>query len=371
MAIFTVTIAQTASPNHYAVAVEKQSFDGQYTPASVIVTLSVALALYNSLEMILLISMTFKRWRGLYFWSLTLCNFGVFAYTTGMMLGFFDLCILWLSKTWLDVGWVCMIVCQSLVLYSRLGLILDNVKILMGVKWMIVVNSLILLIPTVILDFGSTYSGLPSFSEAYYYMEHIQMTGVTLQELIISSLYLWKTTNLLKVISKANSRSMIWQLLTINIIIICMDVALIILEYKHLQLYQESIKAFVYSVKLKLELNILSRLVNLVHGDGINRSMTLDMIDPTTLSGHARSEIRAEVVGHERVVASLASDEKVSGRQLEAGQATSHRYGAPLSIPSGDSDQISPVLSRESNWTTRTNRRVSDDLYADALRNLK
>ncbi len=225
MAVVTVTVAQTESPNHYAVAVEKQSFDGRYTPSSIIVTLSVALALYNSLEMILLISLTFKRRRGLYFWSLALCNFGVFAYTTGMMLGFFELCILWLSKSWLDVGWVCMIVCQSLVLYSRLGLILDNVKILMGVKWMIVVNSLIFLVPTVILDFGSTYSGLPSFSEAYYYMEHIQMTGVTLQELIISSLYLWKTTSLLKVISRANSRSMIWQLFTINIIIICMDVS--------------------------------------------------------------------------------------------------------------------------------------------------
>ncbi len=140
-------------------------------------------------------------------------------------------------------------------------------------------------------------------------------------------------------------------------------VALIILEYKHLQLYQESIKAFVYSVKLKLEWNILSKLVNLVHGDGINRSMTLDIIDPTTLSGQARSEIRAEVVGPERLAGSLASDEKVSGRQLEAGQATG--------IPSGDNDQICPVLSRESGWTPRTNRRVSDDLYADALRTLK
>ena len=99
--------------------------------------------------------------------------------------------------------------------------------------------------------------------------------------------------------------------------------------------------------------------------------MTLDIIDPTTLSGQARSEIRAEVVGPERLVGSLASDEKVSGRQLEAGHATDHHFGAPLSIPSGDSDQICPVFSRESGWTPRTNRRVSDDLYADALRTLK
>ena len=68
-------------------AVQKQTFDGRYTATSVIVTLSIALAYYNSLEMVLLISATFKRWQGLYFWSLTLCNQGVFFYTLGMMLG--------------------------------------------------------------------------------------------------------------------------------------------------------------------------------------------------------------------------------------------------------------------------------------------
>jgi len=218
-------ITQRESITHYVVAIKKQSFDGRYDSSSVIVTISVALALYNCLEMVLLILTTFKRWRGLYFWSLSLCNFGVFAYTIGMMLGYFELCVLWLSKTWLDVGWVCMIVCQSLVLYSRLGLIVDSAKILTGVKWMIVVSSFVFLVPTIVLDFGSTYSKYLSYSEAYFYMEHIQMTGITIQELSISSLYLWKTSNLLKVISKANSRSLVWQLFTINVVIIGMDVS--------------------------------------------------------------------------------------------------------------------------------------------------
>jgi hypothetical protein len=224
MAVTALT--QRESTTHFATAVEKQSFDGRYSPSSVLVTISVALALYNCLEMVLLILTTFKRWRGLYFWSLSLCNFGIFAYTIGMMLSYFELCILWLSKTWLDVGWMSMIICQSLVLYSRLGLIIDNTKILMSVKWMIVISSFVFLVPTVVLDFGSTYSDRPSFSEAYFYMEHIQMTGITIQELVISSLYLWKTSNLLKVISKSNSRSMAWQLFIINVVIIGMDVSL-------------------------------------------------------------------------------------------------------------------------------------------------
>ncbi len=221
----SVVLAKRATdPNSYALAVQKSSFNGQYTAASVIVTLSIALALYNSLEMILLIFSTFKRRRGLYFWSLSLCTFGVILYTIGMILDYFSLGVLWLGKTILDIGWILMVACQSLVLYSRLGLIYDNPRILGAVKWMIITTSIALLPTVCILDFGDTYSNIPAFAQAYYYIEHIQMTVITLQELIISGLYVWKTVKLLKIISKAKMRSMVWQLFTINVIIIAMDV---------------------------------------------------------------------------------------------------------------------------------------------------
>ncbi|RMZ91952.1 hypothetical protein DV736_g812, partial [Chaetothyriales sp. CBS 134916] len=276
--------------SHYAADTEKQTFDGRYTVDSVIVTLSIALALYNSLEMVLLISATFKKWKGLYFWSLALCNLGIICYTLGVMLQYFKLGgVRWFNLALNDAGWIGMIACQSLVLYSRLGLILDSTRILMAVKCMIIIDSVVLLISTVVLNFGSTFSAIPGFDEGYFYIEHIQMTIITVQELIISGLYIWKTVNLLKVISKARTRSMIRQLFAINIIIIAMDVALVVLEFKHLQLYQETIKAVVYSVKLKLELNILSKLVDLVDGGKSTlRSMTLTgTIDSDAILGQA------------------------------------------------------------------------------------
>ena len=223
--MFAIAVKRDGSHDEYTTAVTKQSFDGQYTPHSVVVTLAVALALYNSLEMVLLITATFKRWRGLYYWSLCLCNYGVVAYTIGLMLGYFDLCILWLSKVFNDIGWVSMILFQSLVLYSRLGLILDNPKLERAVKWMIIIDSIILLPMVVVLDFGTTYSRLSTFAQAYFYIEHVQMTVFTIQEVLISSLYVWKTISLLNVLAKANTRSVIWQLLAINVIIIAMDVS--------------------------------------------------------------------------------------------------------------------------------------------------
>lgn len=212
------------APQDYAGAVEKNSFNGDYTADSAIVTLSVALALNNSLEMILLITTTFKRWRGLYFWSLSLCNLGVILYSIGMMMGYFNLGPRPLGSAILDIGWMIMICCQALVLYSRLGLLLDNAKIISAVKWMIIVTSCTLLPVVCILDFGTTYSKIAAFAEGYFYIEHLQMTFITLQELIISGLYVWKTMALLKIISGPHTRSTVWQLLSINVIIIVMDV---------------------------------------------------------------------------------------------------------------------------------------------------
>lgn len=223
--MFSDISPRDAFKDSYQAAIEKSSFDGKYNVASVVVTLSIALALYNSLEMVLLISMTFKRYKGLYFWTLVLCNLGVVLYTIGMMLTYYRLGLLALCKVVLDFGWVCMILFQSLVLYSRLGLILDNPTIVKAVKWMIIIDSILLFPIVIIFDFGSTYSKGPAFSAGYFYIEHVQITGFTVQELTISGLYVWKTIALLKVLQKPNTRNVIWQLLTINVIIVAMDVS--------------------------------------------------------------------------------------------------------------------------------------------------
>ena len=359
-----------SDPDSYEIALKKGIFDGRYTATSVVVTLSIALALYNSLEMFLLISTTFKRWRGLYFWSLAICNFGVFFYALGIMLSYFDLCVVWLSEIILDGGWLGMIICQSLVLYSRLGLILDNPKILRSVKWMIIIVSISMGGAVIILDFGNIYVHDRGFAEAYYYMEHIQMTGITIEELLISGLYVWKTIALLKVLSKANTRTLVWQLLAINIAIMAMDTALIVLQYKHLQLYQESIKGFVYSVKLKLELNILSKLVALVDGPSADRSTTLEAIDGATVSGRRQTDVRSESSRPDMLSGWATIDEKGPSGKIEEGFTIEPISSSSLSGSPVEKDEISRVVTHPAESMPEKKRRNSDDLYADFLRSM-
>jgi hypothetical protein len=206
----------------------RETFQGTYDPTSVTLTITTALALYNCVELLLLIFVTFRHYEGLYFWSITITTFGTIFYGVGLIMEYFSLTALWVGKMLDTSGWMVMVTGQSLVLYSRLGLILANPRILRAVKWMIIVDACLFHGITTIVDWGR-YTGDPAYGRGYFYIEYIQMTGFCIQEFIISGLYLWKTAKLLKVISKEGVRRVMWQLFTINVVIIILDVRMIFL----------------------------------------------------------------------------------------------------------------------------------------------
>lgn len=390
MSITAFLFERSYYDDQFRAALEKKAFDGTYSAPSVIVTLSVALALWNAIELALLVATTFSKWKGLYFWSLILCNFGVILYALGMMLMYFELCILWFSKVVLDIGWTLMIVCQSLVLYSRLGLVMDEDKILKGVKWMIIVDSFFLVTLTWVTDFGTTYTTSLGFAKGYFYIEHIQVTGFCVQELIISGLYIWAAARLLQVISTKQTRSTMWQLVVLNLIIVGMDVstpqicwsthshtfqvALIILQYKHLQLYQESIKVFVYSVKLKLELNILNRLVDLVHGTAASRrtrSMSLAAIDAADVTSDRSQPNLSRVQSNPLHLDNWpGNDEKHDSDKTSGNGYDLEPKLSPMTSNNGG-DEITKVTRTQTMMSARTSGRESDIMYADFLRDMK
>jgi len=174
-----------------------------------------------------------------------------------------------------------MVTGQSLVLYSRLHVVLgqENQKLLKFVKWMIIINGIVFHVSTIVVLFGAYYATQQTaFADAYKYIEKIQMTGFTLQELILSGLYVWKTLDIIRATSNASATGTInrkkrtsrimWQLFSINVLIVIMDVALLVIEYQDRHVFQQALKGVIYSVKLKMEFAILSKLVALTSRDG-------------------------------------------------------------------------------------------------------
>ncbi|KAJ5943776.1 hypothetical protein N7516_003944 [Penicillium verrucosum] len=226
-----------------------------------------SIALYNAIELLILLFLTFTHYRGLYFWTLLLSVIlGVVPHAIGYLLGFFILAPLWFSLTLSTIGFYVMVPGQSLVLYSRLHLVVNNNKVLRFVLWLIIIDAIILLIPTTVLTFCTAYVANPSMIVGYNVMERMQLAWFCAQEMVISGIYIVETVKLLRMMpDKDRRRSRImYELLTINFVIILLDICLLLVEYIGLYSLQTTLKAMVYSIKLKLEFGVLGKLVDLV-----------------------------------------------------------------------------------------------------------
>lgn len=132
---------------------------------------------------------------------------------------------------------------------------------------MIIINAIILHIPTAVLTYGSNGSlDTAAPVRGYNVMEKFQMCGFFIQECILSALYIVKAARLLRSLTREHSKKFLAQLLGINVIIIIMDFGLLGTEAASLYLYETIIKSTIYSIKFKLEFVILGRLVNFVGG---------------------------------------------------------------------------------------------------------
>jgi hypothetical protein len=249
----------------------------KYTVLSLVVILFLSFALYNSVELIIMILLSFKRFRGLYFWSLVVSVvFGVIPYSTGFLLKFFTDTNRWISVTILTIGWWVMVTGQALVLYSRLHLVLRDQRRLQHVVYMIFTSVIIFHLPTTILTYGSNVHHTGSsrrWVTGYNIMEKIQLTGFSIQEAIISGLYLYETARLLRLANNPRSHRRIqYQLIGINVLIIFMDLVLLGFEYASEYAVQTTLKAAVYSLKLKLEFAVLGKLVDFIRTNRDNSS---------------------------------------------------------------------------------------------------
>ncbi|CBF87118.1 hypothetical protein AN2570.2 [Aspergillus nidulans FGSC A4] len=234
----------------------------------------LCLALFNSLELVLLVCWTFHQRRGLYFWSLLISSIGIIPYVVGTILHNFDLVPLAVSLPIGHVGFICIVPVQSLILYSRLHLVFYHEKILRIMLFVIITVSIVLIVPNSVSMYGSAFTTSPSWNYSYNVTERLQVTGFAIQELLLSLFYVYSAVLLLRISPEGKSRvkRIMYELLWINTLTIVLDIAVVCL------------KVFVYSVKVKLELAVLGRLVALTNTTQEKRRNTVrraSFIGPT------------------------------------------------------------------------------------------
>lgn len=231
-----------------------------------------AVCLYNIVELVVLIFSVFKKYQGFYFWSLLVASVGIVPGTLTWLLSLFNHEINeYVAVGITTVSFWCMVTGQSVVLWSRLHLVCRNHRILRGVLWMIVVDAIVHQVPTSVLGvLTRTKFRTDTNDRAFEIAESIQVVGFFIQEFIISSIYIYETALILQFDHK-NPRSLhprrqkvLNQLIAVNITVIAMDIILITVQFSGYFYIQASLKPMIYSMKLKLEFVVLSRLVKVV-----------------------------------------------------------------------------------------------------------
>jgi hypothetical protein len=227
----------------------------------------LSIALYNFLELNVYIFTLFKRRSGLYFWSFTISTWGIVFNATGYtLMHLVEIPEKNIYATFILIGWCAMITGQSVVLYSRLHIVMHNRKKLRAVLIMIITNAVWLHIPIIVLVYGANSSNPDPFVKPYAIYEKIQLSVFIAQELIISGLYVFETTKLLRMertIGNFGTKSLLHHLMFVNFLVILLDFSILGLEFADMFEIQTSWKPLVYSIKLKLEFSILNRLVQL------------------------------------------------------------------------------------------------------------
>ncbi|PLN79037.1 hypothetical protein BDW42DRAFT_134568 [Aspergillus taichungensis] len=237
--------------------------------------LFIAVTWWNAIELMVLVLSTFRRRKGLYFWSLVLTNcLGVVPQSLGFLFQFFTNVDVVLSMAFVCVGWFFMVTGQSVVLYSRLHLVLRDEVVLRRVRRMIVVNIFLLHVPGMVTSWGGTLDGSPKFISAFAVVEKVQLVGFTMQEFIISALYIWEATKLLRLRSDRQDRRIMYYLVGINVVMLVMDLILVSLQFANRFATQVTLQGMFYSIKLKLEFAVLGKLVDVIH-NGSSRNGSL------------------------------------------------------------------------------------------------
>ncbi|PVH81814.1 hypothetical protein DL98DRAFT_350197, partial [Cadophora sp. DSE1049] len=224
-----------------------------------------AVAYWMSIELLLLVYVTFKRHTGVYFWSIIITTIGIVLQTTGYILKSFEnswpvVLVVIICK----VGWVANVTGFSIVLWSRLHLVVRNPRILKWLLVIILIDGLVCHTPVVVFEFGLMTKHHDTYYRPMQIMERIQQTVFTLQETAMSCLYIYHTRKFLKIGYPMKTRKVIGLLLLVQLLVIALDAVLTLFDYTDKFTLKCTLHPLVYSIKLKLEFIVLNQLQSLV-----------------------------------------------------------------------------------------------------------
>ena len=172
------------------------------------------------------------------------------------------------GTTLAEAGWVGMVTGFSIVLWSRLSIVVQDRRIRNGILGMILVNGFIWHTAMVTLQFGLAATPLKDPSRAVWLrlvnpFERTQISVFTVQEFIIFSFYILATYRVLNERTfnqTKRTRKAMFILLAVQTLEICMDIIIVTLDLAGYFTLKAIIHSWTYGIKLQLEFVVLNQL---------------------------------------------------------------------------------------------------------------
>ncbi|KAK4541281.1 hypothetical protein LTR36_008197 [Oleoguttula mirabilis] len=160
----------------------------------------------------------------------------------------------------------------------------------------------------------------------FAYAEKVSLCLFFIQEVIISSLYIWETIKVLRISSAVKQGSKYRRMRNLclaNVAILALDVCLLSLEFAALWGVWCTFKGFAYSIKLRIEFAILNQLRDTITKPTTSYSGSTGTVHHTPLPAQQRQHQRASGGFYGEVpLVSLGSRAKCFGTGLAGGDAT-------------------------------------------------
>ena len=227
-----------------------------------------AVALWLALELGVQVFCKFKRHKGLYFWSILIVACGVALHAIGLLLKLFVAGVnVYFSTSMAKIGWIMDTTGFAVVLYSRLHLIVRNRKTLRLVLAMIIINAIIFHTPMIVFLMGLSKNSNKNWGRYVNPFEYTQVVGFSIQETIISIIYIRKTAKFLKTGYSTQLRKVMTLLITVQVISVLIDIALLVIDTIGMFTLKAVLHPFAYAVKLKIEFAVLNSLLYMIKHD--------------------------------------------------------------------------------------------------------
>ena len=239
-----------------------------------IIAVFTAVPLWMNIELTVWVLYVFRRYSGLYFWSILVTTWCISLHAIGYVL---KECVPecnWILSTLIaEIGWVGMVTGFATVLYSRLHLInftIKNPQVLRITLIMIITDAFLFHTPTIVFQFGlANQSTHDQYVPYLRVMERIQIMGFSLQEITLTSIYIYGTLQIIKNSLNPKIRSTMIFLILIQVMVMICDISVIALDYANYYMLKAVVQSFYYALKLQLEFVILNKFRDVIAKGGL------------------------------------------------------------------------------------------------------